>query len=95
MPIIVNNTTLPTTEGTIKVNNVNVTKVNVVVNGVTTTVWTSAHVHTDACYEWLGWGLCGGCNYEYSGPFDNHQLSSCPNCGLYVIDEKQGLICGY
>lgn len=95
MAIIANGKTIPTTEGSIIANNVKITKVNVVRNGVTTTVWTSAHVHTDACYEWAGYGLCGGCNYEYSGPFDNHVLASCPNCGLYQIDEKKITTCGY
>ena len=41
MSIIVNGTTIPNSLGSIKVNNTNVTKVNVVKDGVTTTVWTS------------------------------------------------------
>ena len=86
---------------TVKVNGTEMYDVNVVKDGTTTRVYhkhTSAcysggHTHTDACYSWLNWGLCGGCNYEYSG-FVNHEPVLCPNCGLYYIAEKESVTCG-
>lgn len=73
MAIMANGKTIPTTEGSIIANNVKITKVNVVRNGVTTTVWESEHVHTDACYR-----ICGGQMYT---PYGTHYIHICRSCG--------------
>lgn len=39
MSIVINGTTIPTTEGSLKVGSTNITKVNVIKDGTTTTVW--------------------------------------------------------